>query len=576
MSSSTSVRKSVTVESKRASVVTNNSTAFVTESTASSVTSGSAELRSKAIVTESKSAVATKQIPSAKQIERKPKNAAIAAESKSTASAQNQGTAAKTISAASALKSENKTNGTKSNGEVIFTESDSTAFKEVFDFIWTRNLISNGDRVGVGVSGGSDSMALLHFLHSNQSSLGCEIVAVNVNHNIRPSSRKDSRFVAGYCKDNNIKYVGLNADVPAFAAQEKLGTEQAARIKRFECFETAIKKLRLTKFALAHHASDQAETILLHIFRGSGIGGASGMEPQRGLYIRPFLETAKTDIASYIYKNRIPYVQDETNLDNSYARNFLRNEVIPLLKREWRNVEKNILNFGANCRTDNQYLNGLINNAVYTKTENNVRIPLNYFAYPDAVVSRLIINAIESISAWGANGSNIEKKHIDMICALARDGQNGSRIDLPNSMHAIREYECITIIKKAGSIIRQTASFKAGKTSFGNFGTIIVSKTISFKQAITKGLMVIDTEKLPRTAKWRTRNNSDTFTKFGGGTKPLSAYLIDKKVPARLRDKIPVLADGNNILAIAGIEISDKVKTDETTVEAYILEFVKD
>ena len=99
---------------------------------------------------------------------------------------------------------------------------------------------------------------------------------------------------------------------------------------------------------------------------------------------------------------------------------------------------------------------------------------------------------------------------------------------------------------------------------------------MSYKPARERGLMTIDADKLPRTARWRTRRDGDNFTKFGGGTKGLNAYLIDKKIPARLRDKLPVLANGNDILAIAGIEISDKVKTDLNTLEAYVIEFVKD
>ena len=446
--------------------------------------------------------------------------------------------------------------------------------ENVKSFIANNRLIQSGDIVGVGVSGGGDSMALLHYLRGIAKQVGFTIVAVNVNHNIRPTSKKDSRAVADYCKANGIDYAGYNVDVPTFAAAEKLSIEQAARIKRYQSFETAIKKYKLTKFALAHHASDQAETILLHIFRGSGISGASGMDAMRGIYVRPFLETAKADITSYLYKNQIPYIDDESNLDNTFSRNFLRNEVIPLLQREWRGVEKNIIGFGANCRADDDYLNSLVICSGLIKSENNVRIALNYFAYSDAVVSRIVINAFESMGMR----ENIEKKHIDLICALARGGQNGSRIDLPNGLYAVKEYEYITLVKKS-TVTKTTVSapFKIGKTSFPNFGTIIVSKTISYKPSRDRGLMVVDVDKVPRTAKWRTRRDGDNFTKFGGGTKALGAYLIDKKVPARLRDRLPVLANGNDILAIAGIEISDKVKTDNLgTLEAYVIEFVKD
>jgi tRNA(Ile)-lysidine synthase len=444
----------------------------------------------------------------------------------------------------------------------------------VIDFITENDLIESGDVVGVGVSGGSDSMALLHFLHTAAAELGVTLVAVNVNHNMRPGSRKDSAFVKSYCKDNNIAYAGYSVDVPTFAATGKLSPEVAARIKRYECFEAAIKKFKITKFALAHHQSDQAETILLHIFRGSGLAGARGMDAVRGVYIRPFLETAKTDITAYIYKNQIPYVEDESNADNSYARNFLRNEIIPMLQREWRGVERNIIGFGQTCRSDDEYIAGQVGESGLLKGENNVRIALNYFAYAPSIASRIVLSAFDVLGTR----ENIEKKHIDIIMMLAITGENGSRADLPNGLTAVKEYEYITLIKKSAGAAshKTTAAFKMGKTTFTGFGTITVTKTISFKPARERGLMVIDADKLPRAARWRTRREGDAFTKFGGGTKPLAAYLIDRKIPVRLRDRIPVLAAGSEIFAIAGVEISDKVKTDKDTLEAYVLEFAKD
>jgi tRNA(Ile)-lysidine synthase len=450
----------------------------------------------------------------------------------------------------------------------------------VVDFIIEKKLIEKGDRVGVGVSGGEDSMALLHFLNSLREPFGIDIVAVNINHNVRPTSRKDSAFVAKYCQANNIKYVSHNVDVPTFATSQKLGIEQAARIKRYEAFALAVKKFNLTKFAVAHHQSDQAETILLHIFRGAGVAGAGGMDIAHIFLssvsdcplIRPFLETPKADIIAYNYRNQVPHVEDETNQDDQYARNFLRNQIIPLLKKEWRNVEKHIVEFGRSCRSDDDYLTSLVNLGALLRGEGNVRIPLTFFVYPYPMISRIILAALDKLDAR----EDIEKKHIDMILTLAASGENGSRLDLPHGLYAIKEYEYMTIVRKGAQVIEKVYPFKVGRVNFPGFGTIITTKTIDHRGAIKRGLMVIDIDKLPRSAKWRTRHDGDMFTKFGGGTKTLNAFLIDKKVPARLRDKLPVLAQGNEVLAVAGIEISQKVATDRETLQAYVVECVKD
>ena len=442
----------------------------------------------------------------------------------------------------------------------------------VIDFIIENNLIAKGDKIGVGVSGGTDSMALLHFLQSIAKDAGFSVVAIHVNHNIRPNAKKDAQFVAKYCKQNGIDYIGMSVDVPTLAKQKKLSLEQAARILRYDAFEAALKKAKLSKIATGHHQSDQAETILMHIFRGSGIAGARGMDAKRGNYIRPFLDTKKSDIIAYNYRNGVPNIEDETNADNTYARNFIRNQIIPILQSEWRNVEKNIIDFGKNCQNDDEYLDSLINKDSFIVDNNIVRMPLNFFAYPNAIVNRLIIAGFECID----ERENIEKKHVELISTLAKTGENGSRVDLPNNLYAVREYEYIALVKKQPPSVSKIYPFKIGKTNFAEYGTITAIKTIKWQEALGRGMMVMDVDKLPRNAKWRTRKDGDMFTKFGGGTKTLAAYMIDKKIPARLRDRIPVLATDNEIYAIAGIEISDKVKTNNRTLEGHVIEITLD
>jgi tRNA(Ile)-lysidine synthase len=453
----------------------------------------------------------------------------------------------------------------------------------VVDFISENHLIERGDHVGVGVSGGEDSMCLLHFLLSVRKQMDIQIVAINVNHNIRKSGRKDSLFVSKFCKDNKIQYIGYTVNVPEYAKQHKMGIEAAARIKRYECFALAVKKFKLHKIAIAHHQSDQAETILMHIFRGSGLSGASGMSVARAfeesgiahcLLIRPFLETPKTDIIAYNYRNQVPHITDDSNFDNQYARNFLRNDIFPALTKEWRNVEKNIVDFGRNCKSDDDYLNSIVNLDAILGDGNHARIPLTFFAYPYSVVSRTLLSAFALINAR----DNIEKKHIDLVVTLAHSGENGSRVDLPNNLFAVKEYEYMAIVRRVPPTANKIYSFKIGKTNFAEYGTIIVTKTISYKDAISRGLMVLDVDKFPRTSKWRTRKEGDVITKFGSHSpKPLNAYFIEKKVPARLRDKIPILAYGSEVFAVAGYDISEKVKcVGFQTLEAYVIEVVKD
>ncbi|MCL2586833.1 MAG: tRNA lysidine(34) synthetase TilS [Firmicutes bacterium] len=442
----------------------------------------------------------------------------------------------------------------------------------VIDFIIEHSLIQKGDRVGVATSGGADSMALLHFLHSIHKEAGFEIMAVHVNHSIRANSKKDALFVAKYCRENKIDLAVVTVDVPTYARIHKMGVEQAARVLRYQALDSVAKKKKLNKIALGHHQNDQAETILMHIFRGAGPSGASGMLPTRDHYIRPFLEIARPDIVEYNYRHKISFVEDPSNKDDTYSRNFIRNQIMPLIEREWRGAQKNIVDFGKNCQKDENYMCSLVHRTALNISENVVRIPLSLFHYHDAVVNRVIFGALDELG----ERENIERKHIKMMTALARTGENGARVDLPKNLFAVREYEYLAVVKRIPPSVAKVFSFKIGKTIFPEFGTVNVKKTISFKDAVTRGEMVLDVDAVPKGAKWRTRRDADQFSKFGGGTKPLNAYLIDKKIPNRLRDKIPVLAVGSEILAIAGIEIADKVRVGPRTLEAYIVEVIKD
>jgi tRNA(Ile)-lysidine synthase len=245
---------------------------------------------------------------------------------------------------------------------------------------------------------------------------------------------------------------------------------------------------------------------------------------------------------------------------------------MPKIREEWRNVDDNIVAFGKIVKTDNEYIETQCDMNGIIKDGNCCRIPLNRFVFPAPIISRLLFKCMDMLGIK----SNIETKHIDAILNLSVDGLNGEKTDLPNHSYAVREYEYITIVKKERKTEDKSYPFKIGKTVIEGFGTILITKTISHKLAVGRGLLTVDADKLPKKARWRFRTDGDMFTKFGGGTKKLSAYMSDKKIPARLRGTIPVLADGRDILVVGGVEISEKVKTTRDTLDAFVLEFTRE
>lgn len=429
--------------------------------------------------------------------------------------------------------------------------------------IESANLIEKNDIVGVACSGGRDSMALLHFLNSLSTKLGFFLVAINIDHCIREKSEEDSQFVISYCEKNSIEVLSYKIDVPAICEKEKIGLELAARNARYNVFNMLLKNKTVTKIALGHHLQDQAETILLNIFRGTGLKGASGMKISSNNFIRPMLTTSRTEIQAYIIANNIPFVDDESNFENEYSRNYIRNMIMPLVRNKWPHADNSITNFGKICAEDDDFINNQINKSSIIVNGQTARIPTNCLVVNNSLSSRLIMHALNQISV----NKNIEKKHINAICELSKCGANGAKINLPNKLVAIKEYNYLTLTNKLLAPKKLKESFKKGALDIPSFGVIETKLTRKLKNH--NFTHIIDHKKVPKDAVWRYKQKGDIFEKFGGGTKSLNDYLIDKKVPNRLRGITPVLASGNEILVIAGVEISDKVKLDDSTISAY-------
>lgn len=243
--------------------------------------------------------------------------------------------------------------------------------------------------------------------------------------------------------------------------------------------------------------------------------------------------------------------------------------IMPLIRNRWQNADSTICEFGKLCRQDNEFINSMISkNAIVRESANTVKAYSSYFLNSPALNSRLIFKCLKLIGA----SVDIEKKHLNMVCDLAINGENGAKINLPNRVTVIKEYGFITFTNKKLKADIKPIKLKRGKFNIPGVGVleVYISSNVDLKQYQN----VIDAKKVDKNAEWRFRKNGDVFEKFGGGRKSLNEFLIDRKVPSRFRDVLPVLAVGNEIFAIAGVEISDKVKVDKTTKKIYGINFI--
>ena len=252
----------------------------------------------------------------------------------------------------------------------------------------------------------------------------------------------------------------------------------------------------------------------------------------------------------------------------TYSRNYIRNEIFPVITKKWPNAIQSLCNFARTCREDDDYINSQVYLNACIIDGKTAKIPTNYFVYENPIISRIIFRVLDKIGVK----VDIEKVHIENIKELALSGQNGKKINLPNQLTVYKEYDYVTLVNNYKEPVIFNAPFKCGEFEVGEDLLLVVKRV---KTMDKQNALYLDYRKVPKDASWRFRENGDMFTKFGGGTKTLNDYFTDKKIPKRLRDITPVLANGNEILVIAGVEISNKVKVDNETKTAYGINVVK-
>lgn len=407
-------------------------------------------------------------------------------------------------------------------------------------------------RYALAVSGGIDSMVMLHkTAHSEDAN---NFFVVTVNHGIRPEAASDCRFVADYCAELGVECRIFEVDVPAYAAEHKLSVETAARILRYRVFDG----LDCDFVCLAHNADDNAETVLMHIIRGSGAKGASGMKYRNGKYLRPLLNETREQIEQYAREHNVPHVEDSTNNDIDYTRNFIRRKVMPLLQQLNPAVKQNILRFAQNISGDDACLT-----AQAQQKMQKVRFDGNGAQIPTKLLTNGDYRLLDAVFNRLGIHCDIEQKHYCAIFDLARNA-GGKRVNLPFGYVAYNDYDGVTLCPA-----EQQPNYDF-EISFALGTTQTPLGTFEASDSPIPNSLRLDVAKLPQNAVLRTRRDGDVFTKFGGGTKPLNRYLIDKKIPARKRDSLLLIAAENEVFAVMGVEISDKVRVDEGATPTFI------
>lgn len=419
-------------------------------------------------------------------------------------------------------------------------------------------------RICVAVSGGKDSMALLHYIKAHGEDFGISLSALNCDHGIRgEESARDSAFVAAYCGANSIPLRSFKWE------GDKFEDESAARFWRLERYKEVIESGGADLVATAHHMNDNAETVLFNLARGTSLSGLTGITDTPALHlVRPLIACTREEIDDYIERNKIPFVTDSTNLSEEYTRNKIRFSVLPALESAVHGAVKNIYRFSRLAAEDEEY---------FARKAAEIIVDRNPYGFVIKPCGERVIfkRAAHSVVAAGYGKIDYTAEQFERLFEL-QSAANGKKFEFLG-LTAYKEEGGIAICDSrrqdsedvpflqnyVGGGLTSYCGILAAACDEGGLNLALSRLDGGLKDKVK--ILKFDADKIPETAVIRFKRAGDKFTKFGGGTKSLGDYLTDVKIPQSMRLFLPLVCDGGDVLIVGGVEISEKIKVTENT-----------
>jgi len=445
------------------------------------------------------------------------------------------------------------------------------------------NMINMSDTVVVAVSGGADSLALLHILKRLAADFSFSLVAAHLNHMLRRyEAEKDEQFVTSTCKEWGIKCFTKRTDVRELAKELKISEEEAGRKARYEFFTELMKEVKANKLALAHHKDDRVETIFHNIIRGTGMHGLKGINYVRdGFVIRPFLDVSKDEILNYCKEENISYREDLSNNNLNYTRNRLRHALIPFIQDNFNpNIAETILRMSDVIGEEDDFLKQYCDKllpTVFFYEENKAKAALERFNPLPLALKRRLLRMI--ILGFMGEFSCIELVHIDNIISMLHNAKHGATFKLAGKMRVDIIYgnAFVSADSKEMAIKPFEYDLSLPGIVFVHEAKVKISAESKERNQIPfgKNPIHIDAANLCGSLVIRNRRTGDRFKPLGMSTeKKLKEFFIDWKVPREERDLIPLITDSRNIIWVAGYQINDDYKVTDRTVRVIELKFV--
>ncbi len=437
--------------------------------------------------------------------------------------------------------------------------------QKVFSFLEEEHMISPGETVVVGVSGGADSVCLLFLLLEYKKKIDCKLQVVHINHGIREAAVDDAEYVKALCDKERIPFHLTEANVTALAGEAKISEEAAGRQVRYQAFYQVAEKTGAAKIAVAHNKNDNAETVLFHLIRGSGIGGLAGMAPVREgenhtKIIRPLLCLEREEIEAYLTQRGISWQEDITNEGDKYTRNKIRHHILPYAEAEIAEGAVDHIHRSAELlRETEDYLA----QQTVAFTEEVLTAPGHidceaFSKVPALFQKRILFSLAKELSP---TGKDITRIHVKDMFSLFEKTENRT-IHLPFGIEVSRRYGEVVLERMAET---QKEVFLPQET----FTYRIFPKPENIKIPDNRCTKWFDYDKIEQSIQIRTRQEGDYLTiRHSDGEmkhKTLKQYMIDEKIPKQCRDEIPILVQENHVVWVVGYRISEFFKVTENT-----------
>ncbi|RDW16868.1 tRNA lysidine(34) synthetase TilS [Oceanobacillus chungangensis] len=437
----------------------------------------------------------------------------------------------------------------------------------VLKFIIKHQLMAENANVLVGVSGGPDSMALLHFLHSIRRKWNLNLTAVSIDHQLRgEQSREDLEYVQAVCKKWGIPFIGATVDVQAYIKEHQVGTELAARELRYQVFHEQMDRLNADYLALGHHGDDQVETMLMRLTRTASSSMFNGMPFKRifakGMIIRPFLCITKKDIEVYCKANQIVPRIDPTNFDTIYTRNFFRKNLLPLIKEKNNNIHITIQHLSETLKEDEEFLQTEARQMVKEVVEFNTitrsaSFQIESFRKHAHALQRRSFHLILDY-LYKELPKDLSYVHEEYFFALLDYNKGSTRIDFPSNLKLEKSYDRLTFyfadINPHDPSYDETLALP-GKVELPDGSKVYADLTDKIETS-DPYQYTCNIDQVTRPLHIRTRRAGDRMSWKGlKGSKKLKDIFIDSKIPIKERDSWPILVDHNDeVLWVIGLK----------------------